>query len=326
MLTGSRALKSGSDQADMLRASGNAAMVGSAVSVLATGANAYGNWKRIQPKLERTDMPRIPTGNFGNVIAQPAPCSGTERRQQPRRRGRQRSDNAMRAMGGMIEEENRQQQALDRAKSANALLDREMQALRRFTARSASRSTTVRCPTPMRRTSIPSVFRNSAPRRWEGPDPVTAENLTKGFKRAEFKGEMAIDGLVSKAKVADFRAQTDGTRTSSARRPGFRYRHGGSNCADRRHGRDWPAVYGAAWDKRKQDWKDNSWGARVTRMAIDSRNDMRQIDSLLQQVTRGDENAGYPEGKYDHCPARVLQDIADPAQRGRRRQGAASRN
>lgn len=50
MLTGSRALKSGSDQADMLRASGNAAMVGSAVSVLATGANAYGNWKRIQPK------------------------------------------------------------------------------------------------------------------------------------------------------------------------------------------------------------------------------------------------------------------------------------
>lgn len=50
MLTGSRAIKSGEDQADMLRASGDAALVGSAVSVLSTGANAYGNWKRLQPK------------------------------------------------------------------------------------------------------------------------------------------------------------------------------------------------------------------------------------------------------------------------------------
>lgn len=50
LLSGSRAIKSGDEQADMLRASGDAALVGSAVSVLSTGANAYGNWKRIQPK------------------------------------------------------------------------------------------------------------------------------------------------------------------------------------------------------------------------------------------------------------------------------------
>ncbi len=50
MLTGSRALKSGSDQADMLRASGNAAMTGAFVSagstVLSAGANyTSGKWK-----------------------------------------------------------------------------------------------------------------------------------------------------------------------------------------------------------------------------------------------------------------------------------------
>lgn len=73
-------------------------------------------------------MPRIPTGNFGNVIAQPAPrVQVPSAANNPGAVVANAADNAMRTMGGMIEEENRQQQALDRAKSANALLDREMQ-------------------------------------------------------------------------------------------------------------------------------------------------------------------------------------------------------
>ncbi len=50
LLSGSRAIKSGNDQADMLRASGNAAMTGAFVSagstVLSAGANyTSGKWK-----------------------------------------------------------------------------------------------------------------------------------------------------------------------------------------------------------------------------------------------------------------------------------------
>lgn len=48
MLTGSRALKSGSDQADMLRASGEAASTSGYITALSTGATAYGNWKTLR--------------------------------------------------------------------------------------------------------------------------------------------------------------------------------------------------------------------------------------------------------------------------------------
>jgi hypothetical protein len=47
-------------------------------------------------------------------------------------------------------------------------------------------------------------------------------------------------------------------------------------------------AYGAAWDKRKQDWKDNSWDAKLNQQAMGARNDIKSIDALQKQVTEGD--------------------------------------
>lgn len=50
LLTGSRAIKSGEDQADMLRASGDAARTAGFTTALSVGVGAYGNWKTSRNK------------------------------------------------------------------------------------------------------------------------------------------------------------------------------------------------------------------------------------------------------------------------------------
>lgn len=234
-------------------------------------------------------MPRIPTGNFGNVIAQPAPrVQVPSAANNPGAVVANAADNAMRTMGGMIEEENRQQQALDRAKSANALLDREMQVETIHSEISQQINDGTLPYTDAKNVYSQRLQELGAP-KVEGLDPVTAENLTKGFKRAEFKGEMAIDGLVSKAKVADFRAQTDGILDKLGKKAGL-------------PGTDMAAVtaqidamdeigrqaYGAAWDKRKQDWKDNTWDAQLNQQAMATRDNLQGINALQKRVTEGD--------------------------------------
>ena len=113
--------------------------------------------------------------------------------------------------------------------------------------------------------------------------------MTESFKRAEIKGESAIDGLVSKAKVADFRAQTDGFLDKLGKKAGL-------------PGTDMAAVtaqidamdeigrqtYGPAWEKRKQDWKDSTWDAQLNQQAMVTRDNLQGINALQKRITEGD--------------------------------------
>ena len=232
---------------------------------------------------------RIPLGNFGNVIAQPAP-----RVQVPsaaNNMGAQvanAADNAMRTMNNMLEEERQQQQALDRVKSANAVLYREMQ-VETIHSEISQQVNDGTLPYADAKNAYRQRIEELGAPKVEGIDPVTAENMTNGFRRAEFKGESAIDGLVSKAKVADFRAQTDGFLDTLGKKAGL-------------PGTDMSAVtaqidamdkigrqaYGPAWEKRKQDWKDNTWDAQLNQQAMSTRDNLQGINSLQKRITEGD--------------------------------------
>lgn len=232
---------------------------------------------------------RIPLGNFGNVIAQPAP-----RVQVPsaaNNMGAQvanATDNAMRTMNNMLEEDRQQQQALDRAKSANAVLDREMQ-VETIHSEISQQVNDGTLPYADAKNAYRQRIEELGAPKVEGIDPVTAENMTKGFKRAEFKGESAIDGLVSKAKSADFKAQADGILDKLGKKAGL-------------PGTDMAAVtaqidamdeigrqaYGPAWEKRKQDWKDNTWDAQLNQQAMSTRDNLQGINSLQKRITEGD--------------------------------------
>lgn len=245
-------------------------------------------------------MAKIPLGNFGNAIASPAPrvnipagaYRDTEGLKQAGDALAQASIQMLRADQQAKEEEQRkrqaEQQALDRAKAANQVLDREIAV--DAVSRDIEQQVTSGA---VHYTEAPTLYKKRLDElgrpAMTGLDPVTAENFDKGLKRIDFKGQSGIDGLVEKSRVADFRAQTDGILDKLGKKAGLP----GSDMAGisaqidamDEMGRQ---AYGAGWDKRKQDWKDNTWDAQLNQQAMGVRDSLQGITALQKRITEGD--------------------------------------
>lgn len=240
-------------------------------------------------------MARIPLGNFGNAIAAPAPKASvpagafrsTEGLQQLSSTLLQASASFMEADRQVKEEELRKQQNLDRAKAANAVLDREIavDAVSKDIEQQVSSGA-------LHYAEAPTLYKKRLDELGkpdvQGLDPVAAENFDKGLKRVDFKGQSGIDGLVSKEKTADFRRQTDGILDKLGKKAGLPGADmaGVSAQIDSMDeiGRQ---AYGAGWDKRKQDWKDNTWDAQLNQQAMGVRDSLDGIKALQKEITQG---------------------------------------
>jgi hypothetical protein len=241
-------------------------------------------------------MARIPMGNFGNAIAAPPPRTRIPAGAYSEGAGLAQVGDALSDVSANIfaeekqrqDEEKRQQQALDRARAANLVLDHEIavDGVAKQIEQQVSSGEVQYAEAPtlyqkrVKELGAPAV---------EGMDPVTAENFSKGMKRIEFKGQGAIDGVVSKARVADFRSQADGILDKLGKKAGL-------------PGADMAAVsaqidamddvgrqaYGAGWEKRKQDWRDNTWDAQLNQQAMATRDSLQGINALQKRITEGD--------------------------------------
>lgn len=247
-------------------------------------------------------MARIPMGNFGNRAAAPvvqgpqlpAMAFGADVAG-PLAQG---LEVAAQSFG--VEEQKREQEAkrlererkqedeaLTRAKAANAVLDREI-AVKTLAAEISQQ------------VEAGDIHYNDAPKEFKkriadlgtpnmaGMDPVTAENFSKGVKRADFSGEGIIHGAMSKARLADFRAQTDNILDKLGKQvslPGadpaaINAKADALDDVGRR-------AYGAGWAKKKQDWVDSNWDAHLNQQAMTVRDDLKGIKALEEAITAG---------------------------------------
>mgnify|MGYP000016366251 FL=1 len=232
-------------------------------------------------------MARIPMGNFGTVIAQPAPTvripaaafddggSGAQKL----------GDTAMQVGVSLIDDQRRQDDALMRARAANAAIDREM-AVDQLGREIEEEVTAGRLHYSKASETYKQRVAALPGDKFDGLSPVDAENYSRSLKRIDFKGEKHVETVTAKAKTADFRAQTDGILDKLGKQAGLPGTDmaalTGQIDAMDEIGR---SAYGAAWEKRKQDWKDNSWDARLNQQAISVRNDLNGINALQQQLT-----------------------------------------
>ena len=241
---------------------------------------------------------QIPKGNFGFQVAQAGPRPRLAPGEFDTGAGLQQAGQALTkaglsgldAINQQQAEEQRQAQALAKAKAANAILDHETE------VNSISEDIKLRLAdgslkygdahkeyqSRVSQIKAPSV---------DGIDPITAENFSRGLKRAEFGGEKLVLREVDKARVADFRAQADGLLDKIGKKASLP----GASVEQLNAYIDTPdaeamgrQAYGAAWDKKKQDWKDANWYASLTQQAMASRNDVKSIDTLMQRITSGD--------------------------------------
>lgn len=232
-------------------------------------------------------MARIPMGNFGTVIAQPAPTvripaaafddggSGAQKL----------GDTATHVGLSLMDEQRRQDDALMRARAANAAIDREM-AVDQLGREIEEEVTSGRLHYSKASETYKQRVAALPGDKFDGLSPVDAENYSRSLKRIDFKGEKHVETVTAKAKTADFRAQTDGILDKLGKQAGLPGTDmaalTGQIDAMDEIGR---SAYGAAWEKRKQDWKDNSWDARLNQQAISVRNDLNGINALQQQLT-----------------------------------------
>lgn len=234
-------------------------------------------------------MATIPLGNFGNAIASPAPRPNITPAAYSVGEGLQRvADKAAQAIGGMMEEQKRQADLLGRARAANSALDHEMAIdgiADEIDSGIASGAIKYQDAQSIYKERVGQI---QAP-DMSGVDPVTVENYSRQVKRLQFRGENRIGGIVQKAEQVDFRAQTDGILDKLGKQAGLP----GSDMAaitaqidaSDEIGR---RAYGSAWEKRKQDWKDNSWDARLNQQAMGVRDSLQGINALQKQVTEGE--------------------------------------
>jgi hypothetical protein len=235
---------------------------------------------------------RIPLGNFGQSIAQPAPRerivpgaygdSGT---------GMQKAGDALLHAGNvLLTEEKNQDLALTRAKAANAVLDREV-AVKQISGELSQQL------------ADGSVHYDDAPKLYKqrvadlgmpemaGLDPVTAENFTKGLKRVDFHAENGLTVAIGNAKKADFRTQADGLLDKLGKQSSL---PGADPAAINAQADGLDEIgrlaYGGAWSKKKQDWADANWDAHLNQRAMTAAaaGDIKALQELQGAVTAGE--------------------------------------
>lgn len=234
-------------------------------------------------------MARIPLGNFGNAIAQPAPAVRAVPGAYDNGGAglKQVGDALMQEGAQLLAEERQQALLLTRAKAANAVLDREItvKAIGQDISQQVEAGT-------LHYDEAPKVLKQRMGELgmpdMTGMDPVTAENFSKGIKRADFHGEGLITGAIQKARQADFRTQTDGLLDKLGKQaslPGA----DPAKLTEQIAGMDeiGQRAYGAGWAKKKQDWVDGNWDAHLNQKAMTVRDSLIGIADLEKQITEG---------------------------------------
>ena len=241
---------------------------------------------------------KIPVGNFGLQEAQPARRAQLSAGEFDSGRGLAQAGAALTQMGAgtldalnkQAEEQKRQDQALAKAKAANAILDHETEvgAITEDIKTRLSDGRLKYTDAPKEyQTRVGQIQRQSI----DGIDPVTQENFDRGLKRAEFSGEKTLNGAIAGARTAEFRSQADGLLDKIGKKSSLP----GASVEQLNAYLDTPdaeamgrQAYGAGWDKKKQEWKDGNWNASLTQQAMAARNDLKAIDGLMQRITAGD--------------------------------------
>lgn len=250
-------------------------------------------------------MPKIPLGAFGNAIASTPQRVNVPAGAFDNSGAENLARTALNSIGGVIHQVRQQDEALNRAKAANAVLDHEI-AVRGVSSsieqQLADGTLNYKDAPDAYKKAISGIQRPDT----KGFDPVTLENFDKGVKRAEFHGETALAGAMSRARVAENKTTAESFMDKLGKQaslPGadiakLNEQIGGLDEVGR-------LAYGAGWEKRKQDWQDNNWNDHLNQRAMAARNDLKSINDLQEQITSGEYADKLDSNKRNTLVARL---------------------
>lgn len=229
-------------------------------------------------------MARIPIGNFGNAIPDAAP------------RFRTPADTGIAAglgdvaqnLQSVVNEQRKQDLEMQRAKAANAMLDREL------AIDSISRDLEEQVSTgKLKYDQVDSLYRervSALPAHDTGQmDPVTEENFGRGVKRIDGKGEAMVSKIIATGQKIEYRGQADGIIDKLGKQASLPDANPSLlNASIDGMDEIGTRAYGAEWQKKKQDAKDANWSNHLDQQAMVVRNSLEGIADMQQRLTEGD--------------------------------------
>ena len=246
---------------------------------------------------------KIPTGNFGNVIASPAPMVNVPRAAFDTGDGLQRAGATLAAVGNeglrLIAQEEQQKrkeaQDLARVEAGNVLLDRENSIKSLHVDIEEKLSTG-----EIRHDQAQQYYENGLKALQvptvEGLDPVGMANFQKGIKRIDINGVGGVQVSAERARKVEFKSAVDKMLDNlgkAAGQPGADINQINAQLDALEQGR---IAYGANWEQVKQGIKDKNWTNNATQRAIDARDNLESLQQLEHDLTAED---GFYAGKLD---------------------------
>jgi hypothetical protein len=246
---------------------------------------------------------KIPTGNFGNVIASPAPMVNVPRAAFDTGDGLQRAGATLAAVGNeglrLIAQEEQQKrkeaQDLARVEAGNLLLDRE-NSIKSLHVDIEEKLSTGEIRHDQAKQYYENGLKALPGPTVEGLDPVGMANFQKGLKRVDLSGVAGVQVSAERARKVEFKSAIDKMLDNlgkAAGQPGADINQINAQLDALEQGR---IAYGANWEQVKQGLKDKNWTNNATQRAIDARDNLDALRQLEQDLTAED---GFYAGKLD---------------------------
>lgn len=253
-------------------------------------------------------MARIPMGSFESATVQ-APVQHSRARNEGTLAiadaAQRLGQTGMNVAGGMLRDaaqdrqrEQAENEALARAKAANALLDDEVQ-IKATTEALQQRVQTGDLDWRKAREEAEKAFTSLKVAPVEGLAPDDAERMQGGIKRNRMAGDLAVKAIADTARRSEFRGQFDAALDSLgklANAPGADItKINGDAEAFTQLARE-AGVEPAVIQARIQGFKDRNWTNQATQRAIVSRDNVEGLNQLEHDLTAAD---GFYADKLD---------------------------
>ncbi|WP_286975395.1 hypothetical protein [Pseudomonas sp.] len=234
-------------------------------------------------------MAQIPLGNFGNAV--PAAQPGRVVTIDPSDRGAQALAGAVQGTAmDVINQKNKEDQALARVKASNSLIDRESQ-LKTISADIGEKMRTGEIPYDKGEESYTAAVTKLAPIETPGLDEVTVAEFGNSIKRLNNGGLDQIRKAASVARVesakADMVSRMDMLGKDAA------LPDADIDAINRRMDSEeidtaGRLAWGEAWSSKKQEFKDDNWTTHATQRVIGSRNNLGSLRQVEHDLTAED--------------------------------------
>lgn len=238
-------------------------------------------------------MAQIPLGNFAQSRVVPeAPQNRviTADNRGQAQAAQQTADTVQRAALGVLDNINKEDQALARVKASNAVIDREAQ-IKTIATDLDEQMRTGQLPYEKSEEAYNAAVSKLDPIQTPGLDEAQQGQIGNSLKRVQIGGLESIRASAAKGRILS--AQSDLVSRmdmlgKDAAMPGANVEQINARMDAEDIDTAGHLAYGEAWTSKKQEFKDGNWTTHATQRVIESRESIGSLQKLEHDLTAED--------------------------------------